>query len=79
MNPPFPATLATQRTRKHSGPRPGGGTRGQSGRVAAARVAPGIPLRRPGRPAEIAAAVAWLLSADASYTTGAVVRVAGGR
>ncbi|MFB7271767.1 SDR family oxidoreductase [Streptomyces sp. NPDC056244] len=44
-----------------------------------ARVAPGIPLRRPGQPAEIAAAVAWLLSADASYTTGAVLRVAGGR
>ncbi|WP_157877469.1 SDR family oxidoreductase, partial [Streptomyces odonnellii] len=39
----------------------------------------GIPLRRPGQPAEIAAAIAWLLSADASYTTGAVLRVAGGR
>ncbi|MET9436116.1 SDR family oxidoreductase [Streptomyces sp. NPDC006551] len=37
------------------------------------------PLGRPGQPAEIAAAVAWLLSPDASYTTGTVLRVAGGR
>ncbi|MFE0462442.1 SDR family oxidoreductase [Kitasatospora sp. NPDC058965] len=43
-----------------------------------ARVAPAIPLRRPGRPVEIASAVAWLLSPDASYTTGATLRVAGG-
>ncbi|GAA4816088.1 SDR family NAD(P)-dependent oxidoreductase [Streptomyces ziwulingensis] len=43
------------------------------------RMAPGIPLRRAGRAEEIAAAVAWLLSPDASYTTGAVLRVAGGR
>ncbi|MFE3603479.1 SDR family oxidoreductase [Streptomyces sp. NPDC059096] len=45
----------------------------------ARRAAPGIPLRRPGAPAEIAAAVAWLLSPDASYTTGTVLRVSGGR
>ncbi|MFC4504730.1 MULTISPECIES: SDR family NAD(P)-dependent oxidoreductase [Streptomyces] len=43
------------------------------------RIAPSIPLRRPGRAEEIAAAVAWLMSAEASYTTGAVLRVAGGR
>ncbi|MFD7447171.1 SDR family oxidoreductase [Streptomyces sp. NPDC059909] len=45
----------------------------------AARVGAQTPLGRPGEPAEIAAAVAWLLSPDASYTTGTVLRVAGGR
>ena len=39
----------------------------------------GIPMRRPGEPHEIAGAVAWLLSADASYTTGADIRVSGGK
>ncbi|MFE5671075.1 SDR family NAD(P)-dependent oxidoreductase [Agromyces sp. NPDC056523] len=41
--------------------------------------AAGIPMRRPGEPHEIAGAVAWLLSADASYTTGADIRVSGGK
>ncbi|WP_030609639.1 SDR family oxidoreductase [Streptomyces sclerotialus] len=45
----------------------------------AAQAAPGIPLRRPGAPDEIAAAIVWLLSPDASYATGTVLRVAGGR
>ncbi|MET7358486.1 SDR family oxidoreductase [Streptomyces sp. NPDC005562] len=44
-----------------------------------AKLAAGIPLGRSGRPSEIAAAVSWLLSDDASYATGTVVRVAGGR
>lgn len=43
-----------------------------------AKVAPAIPMGRAGHPEEIAGAVSWLLSADASYTTGAVLRVAGG-
>jgi NAD(P)-dependent dehydrogenase (short-subunit alcohol dehydrogenase family) len=43
-----------------------------------ARVASGIPMRRAGQPAEIAGAVSWLFSDDASYTTGAILRVAGG-
>ena len=43
------------------------------------RLGPGIPLGRPGLPEEVAGAVAWLLSQDAAYTTGAVLRVAGGR
>ncbi|MBG0856906.1 SDR family oxidoreductase [Streptomyces spinoverrucosus] len=43
------------------------------------RAAATTPLRRPGRAEEIAAAVAWLMSPDASYTTGAVLRVSGGR
>ncbi|RKN44866.1 glucose 1-dehydrogenase [Streptomyces hoynatensis] len=42
------------------------------------RVADRVPLRRPGRPEEIAHAIAWLLSPEASYTNGAVLRVAGG-
>jgi NAD(P)-dependent dehydrogenase (short-subunit alcohol dehydrogenase family) len=37
-----------------------------------------VPMGRPGRPEEIAGAVAWLLSADAAYTSGAVLRVSGG-
>jgi NAD(P)-dependent dehydrogenase (short-subunit alcohol dehydrogenase family) len=41
--------------------------------------AAGIPMRRPGEPHEIAGAVAWLLSPDASYTTGADIRVSGGK
>ena len=43
------------------------------------RIGPSVPLGRPGLPEEVAGAVAWLLSADAAYTTGAVLRVAGGR
>lgn len=43
-----------------------------------ARVAPVVPLRRAGQPEEIAGAIAWLLSDEASYTTGTVIRVAGG-
>ncbi|MFJ3675116.1 SDR family NAD(P)-dependent oxidoreductase [Streptomyces diastaticus] len=44
-----------------------------------AKQGPGIPLGRAGQPEEIAGAVSWLLSPDASYTTGAVLRVSGGR
>lgn len=43
-----------------------------------AKVAAAIPMGRSGEPAEIAGAVAWLLSSEASYATGAVLRVAGG-
>ncbi len=38
-----------------------------------------VPMQRPGRADEVAAAIVWLLSADASYTTGAVLDVSGGR
>lgn len=43
-----------------------------------AKVAPTVPMGRAGHPDEIAGAVAWLLSPDAGYTTGATLRVAGG-
>ncbi|CAM5585843.1 SDR family oxidoreductase OS=Streptomyces tendae OX=1932 GN=GUR47_30285 PE=3 SV=1 [Streptomyces tendae] len=50
---------------------------GDAGR--AARMGAAVPMGRAGRAEEIAAAIAWLMSSDASYTTGTVLRVAGGR
>jgi NAD(P)-dependent dehydrogenase (short-subunit alcohol dehydrogenase family) len=44
-----------------------------------ARLAPTIPMGRAGSPQEIAEAVLWLLSPAASYTTGAILAVSGGR
>jgi NAD(P)-dependent dehydrogenase (short-subunit alcohol dehydrogenase family) len=38
-----------------------------------------IPMKRPGEAEEVARAILWLLSDDASYTTGAVLDVSGGR
>ena len=43
-----------------------------------ARRAAAVPARRIGEPSDIAAAVAFLVSADASYMTGAVLHVNGG-
>ncbi|MEQ9607246.1 MAG: SDR family oxidoreductase [Kiloniellaceae bacterium] len=43
------------------------------------KVAPTMPIGRAAEPEEIAEAVIWRLSDKASYTTGAVLRVAGGR
>ena len=43
------------------------------------RVKGSIPMKRAGRPEEVAAAILWLLSEDASYSTGAIIDVTGGR
>lgn len=43
------------------------------------RVKAFVPMRRGGMPAEVAAAILWLLSDEASFTTGAFIDVAGGR
>jgi NAD(P)-dependent dehydrogenase (short-subunit alcohol dehydrogenase family) len=45
----------------------------------ARRLAPQIPLGRPGTAEEVAEAIVWLLGDAASYTTGALLDVAGGR
>ena len=43
------------------------------------RLSPMIPMGRPGAPAEVAEGVLWLLSEAASYTTGTILEIGGGR
>ncbi|MFZ3121323.1 MAG: SDR family oxidoreductase [Variovorax sp.] len=45
----------------------------------AAMLAPTVPMKRTGTPDEIAGAIVWLLSPEASYTTAALLDVTGGR
>ena len=49
---------------------------GEPGRVD--RLKSGIPLKRGGEPEEVARAIAWLLSNEASYAVGSVIDVTGG-
>lgn len=50
---------------------------GEPGRVE--RLKATVPLGRGGQPEEVAAAILWLLSDEASFTTGAIIDVSGGR
>jgi NAD(P)-dependent dehydrogenase (short-subunit alcohol dehydrogenase family) len=50
---------------------------GEPGRLQ--RLMPTIPMHRAGLPEEIAEGVLWLLSPAASYTTGAILEIGGGR
>jgi NAD(P)-dependent dehydrogenase (short-subunit alcohol dehydrogenase family) len=50
---------------------------GEPGRVD--RVAAAVPMKRGGEPGEVAHAILWLLSDEASYSTGAFLDVSGGR
>lgn len=50
---------------------------GEPGRVQ--RLSAAVPMKRGGQPEEVAAAILWLLSDDASYVNGAIVDVTGGR
>lgn len=50
---------------------------GEPGRIE--RLRPAIPMRRGGTAEEVARAILWLLSEEASYTTGAFLDLAGGR
>jgi len=45
----------------------------------ARRLAPELPMRRPGTAEEVANAILWLVSDEASYCTGTILDVAGGR
>jgi len=50
---------------------------GEPGRVD--RVKEFVPMKRGGRPEEVATAILWLLSDEASYVTGSFIDLAGGR
>ena len=52
-------------------------TNGEPGRLQ--RLMPTIPMNRAGQPREIAEAVLWLVSAAASYVTGSILEIGGGR
>lgn len=50
---------------------------GEPGRVD--RIGPTLPMGRGGTPEEVAHAILWLLSEEASYATGSFIELAGGR
>jgi NAD(P)-dependent dehydrogenase (short-subunit alcohol dehydrogenase family) len=50
---------------------------GERGRVD--RIKDSVPMKRGGRPEEVANAILWLLSDEASYATGSIIDLAGGK
>lgn len=50
---------------------------GEPGRVD--RIKDNLPMKRGGQPVEVAQAIAWLLSDEASYVTGSFIDLAGGK
>ena len=52
-------------------------TRGEPNRVE--RVKDSVPMKRGGQASEVAQAILWLLSDEASYTAGSFIEVTGGR
>jgi NAD(P)-dependent dehydrogenase (short-subunit alcohol dehydrogenase family) len=50
---------------------------GEPGRVD--RIKELVPMKRGGQPLEVANAILWLLSEQASYSTGAFIDVTGGK
>ncbi|MGZ5112196.1 MAG: SDR family oxidoreductase [Usitatibacter sp.] len=50
---------------------------GEPGRVD--RLKSAVPMKRGGKPEEVALAILWLLSSESSYSTGAFIDVSGGR
>lgn len=50
---------------------------GEAGRVD--RLKESLPMKRGGQPEEVAEAIVWLLSSNASYVTGSFIDVAGGK
>ena len=43
------------------------------------RLKDGIPMKRPGNAEEVAQVILWLASDEASYVTGSIIDVTGGR
>ena len=50
---------------------------GEPGRVD--RLSGTVPLQRGAQPVEIARAILWLMSSEASYATGAILDIGGGK
>jgi NAD(P)-dependent dehydrogenase (short-subunit alcohol dehydrogenase family) len=52
---------------------------GQGGAIVNLRLAPQIPMQRPGTAEEVAQAIVWLLGEQSSHSTGGIIEATGGR